>query len=169
MKVRPQGAGCRENRFFWQLFYYRQYSRFVIAWATIFCFYCPASFSLHLAFFHSPGNSSDVFTNLLPLFCPGIVLSLSSWKRKQISYWSKTGFFPQFSNWKRNHNKCLLEKIVDSEFEIGETIWWAYRQLGKLTFTIDYSLESICLSSTHKWKILQFKRQEKLLELLEIG
>jgi hypothetical protein len=59
-------------------------------------------------------------------------------------------FFSHFSNWKRNHNKFLLKKIVDSEFEIGETIWWAYRQLGKLTFTVDYSLESICLSSTHK-------------------
>ena len=34
-------------------------------------------------------NSSDVFTNLFPQFCPIIFLSLSSWKRKQISYWSK--------------------------------------------------------------------------------
>ena len=39
-------------------------------------------------------NSSDVFTNLLPLW---IDFSLSSWKRKQISYWSKTGFVAQFA------------------------------------------------------------------------
>ena len=126
MKVRPQGAGCRENRFFWQLFYYRQYSRFVIAWATIFCFYCPASFSLHLAFFYLPGNfsvftnSSDVFTKLLPLFCPWFVLSLSSWKRKQIYYWSKTSFFSQFASWKRNQNKNTLKKLVNSDLSSNE-------------------------------------------------
>ena len=30
----------------------------------------------------------------------------------------------QFGSWKRNHNKYSLKKFVDSEFEIGETIWW---------------------------------------------
>ena len=30
-------------------------------------------------------------------------------------------FFPQFTSWKINHNKYSLKKIVDSEFEIGET------------------------------------------------
>ena len=49
---------------------------------------------------------------------------MSSWKRKQTSNWFKTGFFSQFASWKRNYNKYLLKKFVDSEFEIGESIWW---------------------------------------------
>ena len=61
-------------------------------------------------------NSSDNFTNLF--------LSLSSWKRKQTPYLLKKGVFFQFASWNRNHNKYLLKKIVDSEFEIGEIIWW---------------------------------------------
>ena len=39
-----------------------------------------------------------------------------------------TTFFPQIflslSSWKTNQNEYLLLKFVDSEFEIGETIWW---------------------------------------------
>ena len=69
-------------------------------------------------------NSSDDFTNLFHWFFLWIFLSLGSWKRKQISYCSKTVFFSQFVLWKRNHNKYSLKKIVESEFEIGETIWW---------------------------------------------
>ena len=65
-------------------------------------------------------NSSDVFTNLFHEFFPRIFLS---WNRKQTSYWSKT-VFSQFAGWKRNHIKYSLKKFVDSEFEIGETIWW---------------------------------------------
>ena len=53
-------------------------------------------------------NSSDVFANLFPQFCPRIFLGLSSWKRKQISYWSQNSFFSQFASWKRNHNKYLF-------------------------------------------------------------
>ena len=30
--------------------------------------------------------------------------------------------FSQFATWKRNHSKSSLKKIVDLEFEIGETI-----------------------------------------------
>ena len=33
-------------------------------------------------------------------------------------------FFSQFASWKKNHNKYSLKFFVDSEFEIGETIWW---------------------------------------------
>ena len=66
-------------------------------------------------------NSSDVFTNFFHQF----FLSSSRWKRKQISYQSKTVFFSQFASWNRNRNKYSLEKIVDSKFEmIGEIIWW---------------------------------------------
>jgi hypothetical protein len=49
---------------------------------------------------------------------------LSSWKRKQTSHWFKTSVFSQFASWKRNHNEYSLKKFVDSEFEIGESIWW---------------------------------------------
>ena len=69
-------------------------------------------------------NSSDNFTNLFHDFFPPIFLSLSSWKRKQTSYWFKTGVFSQFDSWKRNHNKYSLKKFVDAEFKIGKTIWW---------------------------------------------
>ena len=37
--------------------------------------------------------------------------------QQQISYWSKTVFFTQFVNWKRNHNNYLLKKI-------GIWDWW---------------------------------------------
>ena len=60
-------------------------------------------------------NSSDVFTNLFSQFCPRIFLSLSSWKRKQISYWSKTALFSQFATW-----KIFAKKFVGSEF----VVWW---------------------------------------------
>ena len=104
---RVQGAG--KIGFSESIFYYRQYSRFVIAWATIFCFYCPASFSLHLAFFSFARHFfclhefiRSFHTNLLPLFCPRIVVS--------------------FSSWKRNQNKNTLKKLVNSDFKICETI-----------------------------------------------
>ena len=54
-------------------------------------------------------NSSDVFANFFFHFCTRIFLGLSCWKRKQISYWSKTFFFSQFASWKRNLNKYLLK------------------------------------------------------------
>ena len=44
----------------------------------------------------------------------------------------QTSFFSPFGSWNRNHNKYLLK---NSEFEIGENIWWIrYRSgdLGKL-------------------------------------
>ena len=50
------------------------------------------------------------------------VSSLSRWKRKQIPHWFKTFFF---LSWKSNHNKYSSTKLADSEFKIGETIWWA--------------------------------------------
>ena len=68
-------------------------------------------------------NSSNVFNNLLHYFFSRSLLTLNSWKRKQTSWWSKT-VFSHFDSWKRNHNKYLLKTFVDSEFEIGETIWW---------------------------------------------
>ena len=37
-------------------------------------------------------NSSDIFTEFFSQFCPQIFLSLSSSKRKQISYWSQKFF-----------------------------------------------------------------------------
>ena len=104
MKVRPQGAGCRENRFFWQLFYYRQYSRFVIAWATIFCFYCPASFSLHLAFFHLPGNfsvltnSSDVFIKFVTPICSMNCSQFEQLKKKTNFWLVQYSLFSQFAS-----------------------------------------------------------------------
>ena len=56
-------------------------------------------------------NSSDVFNNLFHEFFPRMFLSLSNWKGKQTSYWSKTDFFSssQFASWKRNHNKYSLK------------------------------------------------------------
>ena len=69
-------------------------------------------------------NSSDVSTNLCHEIFPQIFLSLSSWKRKQTSYWSQTVFFPQFTSWKNINKKYSLKTFVYLEFEIGETIWW---------------------------------------------
>ena len=51
-------------------------------------------------------------------------------KEKKIFYWPKT-FFSQFPSWKINDNKYLLKKILDSEFEIVETILWI---IFKITF-----------------------------------
>ena len=50
-------------------------------------------------------NSYNAFTNLVHQFFPPIFLSLNSLKRKQISYWPKTGFLFSFASWKINHNK----------------------------------------------------------------
>ena len=67
-------------------------------------------------------------------FFPQFFLSLSSWKRKQICYWSKIVFFSQIASWKRNDNKYAFKELVDSEFDIGETIWWiCYRLEHELT------------------------------------
>ena len=78
-------------------------------------------------------NSSDVFTNLFPQFCLRKFLSLSNWKKKQISYRSKTVFL-QFASGKRNHNKY-------SEIEIGETIWWiCYLLMDRKTFTRKFNI-----------------------------
>ena len=84
-----QGAGK-------SIFYYRQYSRFVIAWATIFCFYCPASFSLHLAFF---------------FICPTFFLSSRIHQ-----------FVTPILSANCCQNKNSLKKLVNSDFKIGETI-----------------------------------------------
>ena len=74
-------------------------------------------------------NSSDNFTNLFHEFFPRIFLSLSSWKRKQTSHWFKISVFSQFASWKRYYNKYSLKNFVDSEFEIGESIWWTTPKL----------------------------------------
>ena len=63
---------------------------------------------------------SYVFNNLFSQFFLQIFLSWSSWKRKQISYWSKVDFF-QFAILKRNHNK-FSSKI--RWFGIWD--WWNY-------------------------------------------
>ena len=81
----------------------------------------------HQLAFYLVLNSSDVFTNLFPRFCLWIFLSLSS--RRQTSYWSKAGYFSQLASWKRNHKEYSLKKIVDLEFEIGETIWWTQHKI----------------------------------------
>ena len=74
-------------------------------------------------------NSSDNFTNLFHEFFPQIFLSLRSWKRKQTSHWFKISVFSQFASWKRYYNKYSLKNFVDSEFEIGESIWWTTPKL----------------------------------------
>ena len=48
----------------------------------------------------------------------------SVWATKQISYWSKTVFFLSLSFEKEIITDICWKKIVESEFEIGETIWW---------------------------------------------
>ena len=43
-------------------------------------------------------------------------------------------FFSQITSWKRNNDKYSLKELIDSEFEIGETIWWiCYRLEVELT------------------------------------
>ena len=91
---RVQGAG--KIGFSESIFYYRQYSRFVIAWATIFCFYCPARFSLHLAFF---------------FICPTFFLSSRIHQ-----------FVTPILSANCCQNKNSLKKLVNSDFKIGETI-----------------------------------------------
>ena len=44
-------------------------------------------------------------------FDPWMFLSLSNWKRKQISYRSRTVFFSKLSGWNRNHKKSLQKYI----------------------------------------------------------
>ena len=62
-------------------------------------------------------NSSDVFTNLFHEFFPRIFHSQSKKKTN-------------FASWKRNRNRYFFKKFVDSEFEIGETIWWICTRIG---------------------------------------
>ena len=55
-------------------------------------------------------NSSDVFANLFPQFCPRIFLGLSNWKRKQIYCWSKTVFF-SVCQLKKKSQQIFVKKI----------------------------------------------------------
>ena len=66
------------------------------------------------------------FTNLFLQFFPRIFYSSSSYKRNNQEK-KRKHFFSHFSGWKRNHIKYLFVKnIVDSEFSICGTIWWAH-------------------------------------------
>ena len=68
-------------------------------------------------------NSLDSFTNLFhELFLV--------WAENENSYGYKTGFFSQFPSWKRHYNKYSLKNILDSEFELGETIWWTHQKFS---------------------------------------
>ena len=43
-------------------------------------------------------------------------------------------FFSQIASWKRSHDKYSIKELIDSEFKIGETIWWiCYRLEVELT------------------------------------
>ena len=70
-------------------------------------------------------DSSDIFTNFFQENFPQTILSLSSWKWKQTSYGSKTGFFLSLPVEKAILiNRYSLWKFVDSKFEIRD--WWNY-------------------------------------------
>ena len=63
------------------------------------------------------------FSTIFSYVILGWYYDILGWKLcKQTSYWSKTVFFSQFASWKRNRNKNTLKKLVNSDFEIGETI-----------------------------------------------
>ena len=72
-------------------------------------------------------NLSDVFTNSFHEFFSTKFSQFERWKKKTNFILVQIRFFGQFSSWKRNHYKHLLKKFVDSEFEIGEIIWWVHR------------------------------------------
>ena len=66
-------------------------------------------------------GSNHQTTNLVfPIFFPQIFLSLSSRKSKTFLLVQNSFFFYQFASCKRNNNKYLLEKTVDSKF----VMWW---------------------------------------------
>ena len=45
----------------------------------------------------------------------------------EFSKYESTNFFTNIPKLKKvNHNKYSLQKLVDSEFKIGETIWWIW-------------------------------------------
>ena len=71
---------------------------------------------------------------------PRSFISLSSWKRKQTSYWSKTEFFL-----KKIIINSSLEKIVNSEF-----IVWCFDPMSSLfVFVIVVGSRTISNLSTH--------------------
>ena len=169
MKVRPQGAGCRENRFFWQLFYYRQYSRFVIAWATIFCFYCPASFSLHLAFFHLPGNfsvltnSSDVFINLLPYpYLFHELFSVWAVEKENKFLIGPIQFFFSVCQLKKKSEQKYVKKLVNSDFEIGETIIRVAMKIPSTEKLIPECWKALMMVNRPVKKIYFYRHEETL-------
>ena len=58
--------------------------------------------------------------------------------------------FSQFASWKRNQNRYHLKKIIDSEFDIDETIWWIF--VNKNFF------DEFCI--IHKKKRIEFSNKK---------
>ena len=106
-------------------------------------------------------NSSDVSTNSFHEFFTQIFLSLSGGKRKQISYWSKSGLFfhdlpvgheitKKFVKKIRRFRILRLVKLSDESIvwfvlvrNIG-TISWTFSDLSFFAFLIGNEVNVIC-------------------------
>ena len=101
-------------------------------------------------------NSSDVFTNLFHNFFPR---NFSVWQLKNKL------FFLSFPDKKEiKLNICLLKKFVDSEFQIGEAIWWIRCCNVKVgSSRISLSNSKICKVSKVVDRMPSFKGQEVAL------
>ena len=91
-------------------------------------------YSIYLITVNSKGQmSNNEFIRCVCQFVPPNFVHefFSVWaveKGNKFLFVPKQFFCSQFASWKRNHDKYSLEKFVDSEFEIGETIWWAHHE-----------------------------------------
>ena len=90
-------------------------------------------------------NSSDVFTNLFHNFFPR---NFSVWQLKNKL------FFLSFPDKKEiKLNICLLKKFVDSEFQIGEAIWWI-RHINDMSASFSNFAKSVVTCSVYCEKTL---------------
>ena len=81
-------------------------------------------------------NWSDVFTILFHEFLPRIFQSLNSWKRYTNFFGSFVSpiFFFSSPAEKKSYQTFIKKKFVDSEFKIGQAIWWIQYMSTKLSW-----------------------------------
>ena len=128
--VRPQCAGCRENRFFWKHFLLQAIFSFCHCLSNHFLFLLSCQFfSSPCIFFICPAFflSSRIHQIFSHQFVTPILSSnccqFEQLKNNPNFLWVKNSFFfSQFASWKRNQNKNTLKKLVNSDFKICETI-----------------------------------------------
>ena len=115
-------------------------------------------------------NSSDNSPICFTIFFPRIFLSLSNWKKKQISYRSKTVFL-QFASWKRNHNKYLLQKLQIQNSRLVKLsdesiIWCKFWPTSSVHFSFNLSIfGGIPFGSLFQQKILAWFRHSIFIAL----